>query len=277
MDVRQSPASDHAALHGVLRGDFGQARRARGSDRWRLGVGECGLGLLARAQPDQVQILQVQHEPLLWQHPELVAIWPIEVFERTYDALESDHLGSRKLYDKIVLDAQKGDAADCDAIQETNAAKLTADAKVFRQLGNNAPGITVVAITPPFHQRLAGLVVALSEPTKAWHGRQNVEMRSSSGSYEWLVRQIAGEYSEHIVATLQGLSSAESAQVRLHLGRQVRRVGGADGHRDRADHVRLYSHIVRALVAPRHLHDRGLAVAHDLGHPVPRGCEGLRR
>lgn len=78
---------------------------------------------------------------------DLADTWPIEAFERTYDAIESDHLGNKNLFNAVQLasEAPAGDAGD--AVGPTNPHRLSVDAKTIRSMGNNAPGITVVTLS----------------------------------------------------------------------------------------------------------------------------------
>jgi len=137
-----------------------------------------------------------------------LGIWAIDKFERTWTALESDHIPSKHIAKpfKIVKGDDRSDA-EGDAVGTTSEAKRTDEARVLAQGLRNAPGIACMMLNGDGYDLYCTVLVKFAEPCEAWHSKANVDMRTADGSCEWVIKQINADYAAHCNAIVEQLTS----------------------------------------------------------------------
>ena len=102
-------------------------------------------------------------------------LWSVHLWERTFVALESDFLNSRRhaalrLKDSVVADGEHGSTSSTKG--------LLLDDRVIRGAASNAVGISVMTLERRDHQRVVDVVCEISKPLTAFHTEQSREARS---------------------------------------------------------------------------------------------------
>ena len=128
-----------------------------------------------------------------------IASWPVDEYERTILALESDFLQGTK-FNKILT---KGTVlSDAAGDGSTNPKRPTVDEKVLRGCCQNAVVISVMFLSDDTNRKLVTIAVELSSPLDEFHSWQNKLLRSVDGSVEYAISMATTGFCEHLHLTL---------------------------------------------------------------------------
>lgn len=138
-----------------------------------------------------------------------VGEWWLDLFERTFLALEQDWLGSRRFGDhfKITLGEaeQPGESGG-----STNPNIKTFEQKALRDVCQNSVVVSVMTLSDLNHLRLVKAVLMTGSLIKRAHGRQNKEIRSSNAACEFFLAMAQGSFVQDVDETIGQLSSEDA-------------------------------------------------------------------
>lgn len=128
--------------------------------------------------------------------------WWVDLWERTWVALEEDFLKGRSLARMVI----KAPAAP-EGETTTNPDHMQWDDKQFRACCQNAVVVSVLVLSSLSNRRYLSMMWAASRSCEMWHGKQNKQNRSSAGCTDFMVEQSVGGFHEHITEILSSLGS----------------------------------------------------------------------
>lgn len=132
--------------------------------------------------------------------------WSVDLFERTFLALEHDYLQGRRFAKLLVKAAPEGEP-DQDAAMSTNPVKAGIDDRALRSCAQNAVAISVVFLSDYDNFKTLQVIVQLSRPLEVWHSWQDKLLRSAKESMTYLVSMATGGFYGHVVDILKVLAS----------------------------------------------------------------------
>ena len=132
--------------------------------------------------------------------------WSVELFTRTFLALEMGWLKGSKFVQKITA---KGSGASATAAGGTHPKHLQVDDRVLRKCCANAVVISVLTLDDANNKRVVKAVVEVQRPLNDYHTLQNRTCRSGPECSEWLVGQTTGEYDKHLCNFVRLLSNVD--------------------------------------------------------------------
>ena len=130
--------------------------------------------------------------------------WNIDKFQRTWLAIETGMLTTKKVVDKLAL--RPSEAMVTEEGGSTSEAKISFEDKQTISFAKNAVITSVVMLSNEDHHWIVQLVCKVGEPVIEWHSIQNRELRSAKGTSEWVVSQVAGDLVAHLSAIVAQLS-----------------------------------------------------------------------
>ena len=124
--------------------------------------------------------------------------WGLDLFERTYVALELDKLGNRALVEKLKLDPTVAAVEEPSGERASTSKTTTIDEKAVRKCCENALVISVLVLQDDHHYRVAQIMACAAAVLKRWHTDQNKILRCSGGSLKFWTDQVEGGYLTHV-------------------------------------------------------------------------------
>lgn len=143
----------------------------------------------------------LQHRPL----------WAVELFERTFLALELDFLSGQRFLDRLLVKTNKGTSLSEGG---TDPRRLQVDDKALRSCCANAVTVSVFTLDDMGHRRVVDIVLVCQRPLDEYHIHQNRVLRDVPASRTWLLEQLCGGVGRHLKAfwqILQDISSLTDA------------------------------------------------------------------
>lgn len=140
-----------------------------------------------------------------------VLFWHVDLFERTFVALECDMLRGQGMQQKLVLKCGEAERVG-EGGGSTSAARLTLEDRSLKSCCENCVAISVMVLSDETNRKIAQIVIQCASPVRRWHGFQNKTIRSAPASRDWMLQQTAGQYMAHIREVIAQLSSPEALQ-----------------------------------------------------------------
>ena len=116
-------------------------------------------------------------------------LWTVQLWERSFLALQADFLKGSKFVKKLTANAKViAEAGE----GSTDPKPMQLEDRALRECCTNAVVISMMSLQQREHQRVVGLITSCSAPLDLFYTTQNRQLRSVTDAESWLTGMVCG-------------------------------------------------------------------------------------
>lgn len=129
--------------------------------------------------------------------------WTMRLFGYLVTAIEQDYLTGKKFVKLL--------GADNEMVDRTTASgKRQAGEGALARSCQNQLVVALMMLSDLGNQHRMRAILAVCLPAKAWFEHQATALRSAEGSFEWMARQLAGSFFQHLASTMRSVMQEDT-------------------------------------------------------------------